>query len=181
MSGSFVDGDSGLLNEPAARIEDVADGAGEDAHLKTVEGDLDAVSASHRARRGGSKDALEAARAIGMAGREVEEFVEAAAAFAGLGAVDRDGVLHDGLAVHLNGGDERPRGFEIERRLPMRDWSASCQRTTAVSPTLATATGPGLTPLRSRGTGTAKASAGRTKIKLRMIRIAEITLMSIRT
>lgn len=111
-------GDGGLLDQAAARVEDVAHRALEDAHLEALEREFKAVAQGDRLGRGDAEAALEAACAVGVAGREVKELVEAASAFAGLGAVDGDGVQDDILVAGANGSDQGAVGFEIEDGLP---------------------------------------------------------------
>src|ERR1700678_1997743 len=66
-------------------------------------------------RRGQLEIAQEAARALGVAGRKIEELVEAASALACGSPVHRLSAADDSLAVHGDGCDERLGG--IERKL----------------------------------------------------------------
>ena len=67
----------------------------EDAHAQAVEGQLHAIAHGARLARLQMEHALEAARALGMAGREIEEGIPAAAPVAGGAAVDGLRALDD--------------------------------------------------------------------------------------
>src|SRR5262249_25011410 len=80
---------SPLFDQAAARVEDVRDLAGKDAHAQPGEGHFHPITRRPRLGGSGTELAGVGACALGMTRRKVEELIPAAAAFAGGAIVDR--------------------------------------------------------------------------------------------
>ena len=108
-----------LLDQAAAGVDGVDDRPLEHAHAQPVEGQLDALADGADGRLPQAEHPLGVPRAVGMAGREVEERVPPAPPCARLDLVKRPHPRRHGDAVHRDRLDQRPVGIERERRPPV--------------------------------------------------------------
>src|SRR5207302_10655931 len=103
-----------LLDQPAARKENITDAPFEDAGAQAVERDLDAVADGGGAGGFEIEFRLECTGSFRMAGREVEEGIPAAAPLTGGALVERPASLDDRRAVNGDRRDERSSRLERE-------------------------------------------------------------------
>src|SRR5207244_4009239 len=110
--------DRSLLDQAAARIEDVSNTAPEDPHAQPGEREFDAIAHRCGHCRSRPKFAAERTSALGMAGWKVEELVPSAPPLAGRAFINWTCSLDNLPAAHRNRGNQGTSGIERKVRAP---------------------------------------------------------------